>query len=223
MKPEWISAIENLTANGYRRTKQGKFEAFCSDHGNYIYLGTYDTVAEAEEATFNYRLDRFDSRIREYELNPDDGVVFMGDYVAFCNGMIFNLNGERIVGSINRDGYRQGIFHGQNIQFHRIIASIFCERELGRDCVNHIDGNKTNNSADNLEWVTKSENTRHSYRNGLQKTVNGSPIYTDNEKNYIREHCFDDYRTVSQHLNRNSETVRKYMQKYRKEIKNVKD
>lgn len=37
-------------------------------------------------------------------------------------------------------------------------------------CVNHKDGNKLNNSVDNLEWCTHSENTLHSYRTGLQTT-----------------------------------------------------
>lgn len=52
---------------------------------------------------------------------------------------------------------------------HRLVADAFCEKTDGRNEVNHIDGNKQNNSADNLEWVTRSENVKHAYRNGLQK------------------------------------------------------
>jgi HNH endonuclease len=50
---------------------------------------------------------------------------------------------------------------------HRLLAEhyITCDIENGQ--VNHIDGNKTNNSINNLEWVTASENTKHAYSQGL--------------------------------------------------------
>lgn len=49
---------------------------------------------------------------------------------------------------------------------HRIVASAFCENPdpENKKWVNHIDGNKLNNSANNLEWVTRSENELHSTR-----------------------------------------------------------
>lgn len=216
----WEAAIRGMPAKGYRRTKNGKYEAFCSDHCDSIYLGTYDTACEAKETVIGYRTNRLLNRMEKYGLNIDDGVVFMNHYIAFPNGFIFNLHGERMVGALDHNGYRHGIFDGRNVQFHRIIASIFCEREIGKDYVNHIDGNKDNNAAYNLEWVTKSENTLHSFRTGLQSNVGGTPIYTIEEKRFIKEHCFDYYKDVAKCLNRNPETVRKYMEKYRKEFYN---
>lgn len=216
----WEHAIRRMPAKGYRKTKNGRYEAFCSDRCDSIFLGTHDTVAEAEEAVFNYRANKLISRIEEYGLYVCDGVVFEENYIAFPNGMIFNLHGVKMIGHVNRDGYINGIINKRNVQFHRIIASIFCEREIGKDYVNHIDGDKTNNDASNLEWVTRSENTLHSFRTGLQNNVGGNVVYTNKEKEYIKQHCFDDYHEVAVYLDCNPETVRKYMGRYRRELNN---
>ena len=45
---------------------------------------------------------------------------------------------------------------------HRFVASVFLENR-NKPCVNRKDGDKSNNSIDNLEWCTYSENEKHSY------------------------------------------------------------
>ena len=51
----------------------------------------------------------------------------------------------------------------KNFEVHRQVALSFCEGWREGLQVNHKDGNKHNNRAENLEWVTQSENTLHSY------------------------------------------------------------
>lgn len=75
-----------------------------------------------------------------------------------------------------------------DIEVHRIVATAFIENPGGKKCVNHKDGNGSNNSVDNLEWCTHSENVRHSMdilgndprkwksKRVLQKTVDGKLI-----------------------------------------------
>lgn len=53
---------------------------------------------------------------------------------------------------------------------HRIIATAFHENVENKEQVNHINGNKLDNSVNNLEWVTRSENQLHSIRIGLRHT-----------------------------------------------------
>lgn len=61
--------------------------------------------------------------------------------------------------------------HYYKVSVHRIIAFTFIPNPDPDKYieVNHIDGNPENNNVDNLEWVTKSQNMIHAYKNNLIK------------------------------------------------------
>ena len=75
---------------------------------------------------------------------------------------------------------------------HRLVASAFVDNPLCKQQINHIDGNKKNNVASNLEWVTQRENIKHAYRIGLNTPHDGGtskPILAyDTNGNFVREY-----------------------------------
>jgi len=79
---------------------------------------------------------------------------------------------ERKLRFSNR-GYMQVMFKckdGKHLMcsIHRLVAITFLDNPYNKKTVNHIDGDKTNNNVDNLEWATKSENEQHAWANGLK-------------------------------------------------------
>ena len=78
-----------------------------------------------------------------------------------------DINGYRRVQLFTADGKHE------NIMLHRIVAKHFCDGYSPELDVNHKDGNRGNNTALNLEWVTRKENINHAFRNGFMKISKG--------------------------------------------------
>lgn len=105
---------------------------------------------------------------------------------------------ERILkNNVNEFGYLYVRLYkdakGKKHKIHRLVAQTFIENPENKKCVNHIDGNKQNNSVENLEWVTHSENMKHASDNKLWVSWNKGKHYThddwmsDEAKEKLRE------------------------------------
>lgn len=86
---------------------------------------------------------------------------------------------ERIMKpSADACGYLRTMLQNDNgkfdtIKVHRIIAATFCGNPDNKPEVNHIDCNRANNQAHNLEWCTRSENILHAYKEGSMDVKGG--------------------------------------------------
>lgn len=73
-----------------------------------------------------------------------------------------------------KSGYRYAMIQlsngkQKNCRVHRLVAEHFLPNPDNMKEVNHKDGNKDNNRADNLEWCTRSHNVKHSFDTGLKQ------------------------------------------------------
>lgn len=88
---------------------------------------------------------------------------------------------ERILKqTIDSNGYLIVGLHKNNkvkkVCVHWLVANAFIPKEKNHEVINHIDGNKLNNTLNNLERCTQSHNVRESIRLGLQKPYNEKAI-----------------------------------------------
>ncbi|MEN9924154.1 MAG: Deep-sea thermophilic phage [Pseudomonadota bacterium] len=96
------------------------------------------------------------------------------------SGLVTHIHAQRILGlRPERGGYLRSTIsldgRQKQCMVHRLVANAFLDPAPTEEHqINHRDGNKANNRADNLEWVTRAENMNHAYANGLKVPVKGS-------------------------------------------------
>ena len=99
--------------------------------------------------------------------------LFDGKYLVTSSGIILSNVGRQkeLVGKVTKEGYHTVVLtiNGKKIyrNVHRIVAEAFIPNPTNLPQVNHIDGNKLNNSVDNLEWVNSKDNLIHARDNKL--------------------------------------------------------
>lgn len=104
-------------------------------------------------------IGRVRSKTRLIKKKKGIGAVFPSKYFKFRKDshgyykVVFNHEGER-----------------KNTMIHRVVAEAFLDNPNNYPVVNHINGVKTDNRVENLEWCTFEHNSNHAIEIGLKKT-----------------------------------------------------
>lgn len=87
--------------------------------------------------------------------------------VRKCKGRMLSIKSKR--GGYFKCALKMNSGKYLEIGVHKLVLLAFKENPLNKKFCNHINGNKEDNSASNLEWVTSQENNQHAQDKGLNK------------------------------------------------------
>lgn len=111
----------------------------------------------------------------------------------------------------NGKGYLRVHIAGKMYFVHRLVAEKYIPNPDNKPQVNHKDGNKLNNNASNLEWVTNQENRDHAIKNGLHtkgELCSWSKL-TNKAVDFIREHKEYNSKELAEMFGVSSSTIRR--------------
>jgi len=105
---------------------------------------------------------------RKKQLNYDSFEWFLiplskRPYYINKEGVIIDQHYKKMTVHEDKYGYQFVSLYNKKILYHRAIASVFVPNPENKPEVNHKNGIKSDNQIENLEWVTRSENIKHSF------------------------------------------------------------
>lgn len=155
---------------------------------------------------------------KDYEVSNYGKVRSKDRTIKCADGRVRSIKGKTIKGKVNKGYYVVSLGRKASISIHRLVALSFLENPNNYQCINHIDGNKQNNNACNLEWCNYSQNLIHAYKNNLnpipkkvrQIALDGTIIKDWESASQCEKELGFDHRKISKCCNNKANTHRGY-------------
>lgn len=113
-----------------------------------------------------------------YQVSNTGKVRSLSRVITYRDGRVCRFKEKILKICVDKKGYCVVYLSMQSKKFtrkvHRLVASSFLVNNESKPQINHIDCDKENNCADNLEWCNNSENQKHAFKNGLNIAKKGS-------------------------------------------------
>ncbi len=131
-----------------------------------------------------------------YQASNLGRIKSLARYIVTVKGTKYPIEEKILKGHVDTKGYIQVEFKRNRrrhiIALHRLIALAFIPNPENKPQINHINGNKTDNRIENLEWCTGSENVRHAWNNRLNHALHGeqhpNAKLTNEQAKWVKEH-----------------------------------
>jgi hypothetical protein len=179
---EWVTVAQN-NARKVRAAKRGPKRGVVQETLDGVVVRTWPAIVDAARALGASRTTigrccsgkiksagGFRWKYSEEEIPGEEwltATIGGRSYEVSSKGRVRTLQGVPVHGG-KSGRYRS--FDNQLV--HRLVARAFHPMVDGKSLVNHIDGDTTNNCAENLEWATHTENNQHARDMGLRKPGN---------------------------------------------------
>lgn len=102
-----------------------------------------------------------------YEISDAGRCRSLDRPVTYTDGRKAMFRGRELAGARGVQGYLSVTLEGQRFLLHRLVGIVFVKRRAGADFINHVNGDKRDNRAVNLEWTDMTGNNRHARSTGL--------------------------------------------------------
>ena len=164
-------------------SKEFEIEDFEVENNRIVEILTKKTSNQTEKIFYPYETDEYKlyrcENGREYEVYKNGRIFSLPFTYTDTLGRSRSFPKREVSPSLTKNGYWEiniGGRNGERWLLHRLVAYLWIDNPNQYDTVDHINCNKNDNSAENLEWVTREENIKRECNNCLMRNNN---MYAD--------------------------------------------